>query len=84
MKGKPVKLASGRWGARVVSPHGPPLEGDLIEIVTRTGKRWLDRVAETVWSDADGGGTWSASSPRPGAPDRPRPLLPPRPFPPLA
>jgi hypothetical protein len=44
--GTPTKLKSGAWGARV---EGPIMAGEVILVVTRSGKSWPALVTRIVW-----------------------------------
>ena len=43
-EGHPVQLKDGTWGASVDTPS--LIVGDLVEMVSRSGARWIVRVAE--------------------------------------
>ena len=46
----PAKLRDGSWGARV---EGTPKPGDIVEIITKSGKTWFVRVDSIIWSGPD-------------------------------
>lgn len=50
--GKPIKLRSGDWGASIeLEKGGPePQPGDTVDIVTKAGKEWTERVSRIVWT----------------------------------
>ena len=44
-RGRPERLASGEWGARV---DGSPAVGEQVQITTRAGKTWTAQVVEVL------------------------------------
>lgn len=44
-RGRPERLASGEWGARV---DGSPVVGEQVQITTRAGKTWTAQVVEVL------------------------------------
>ena len=51
LKGQPLKLNDGSWGAWVEGEHDrDDLPGREVEITTRSGKSWTREVARVLWS----------------------------------
>lgn len=44
-RGRPERLASGEWGARV---DGSPAVGEQVQITTRAGKAWTATIVEVL------------------------------------
>lgn len=44
-RGRPERLASGEWGARV---DGSPVVGEVVQITTRAGRTWTAQVVEVL------------------------------------
>ena len=44
----PSKLQEGGWGARI-DPEHDPQPGDVVQVTTRGGKSWTDRVDRVVY-----------------------------------
>ena len=50
LTGSPSRLNDGSWGVRVKGPASP---GQIVEVRTRTGKKWESEVEAVLWTGED-------------------------------